>query len=317
MRLDDERESDNVEDDRGQGGGGGFGFGGGGGGGFGGGLVPMLFGFVLSRFGCGGVVVLGIILLVFGGLGNLGSLVGGLGGRGAPTQQIGQPRDSIAPAGPAAAPGQEDTSKRFVRKVLASTEDTWAKLLPAQANVRYVDPKLVLYTGQIQSGCGGASSASGPFYCPADRKVYLDTSFFDELSSRFGAPGDFAQAYVIAHEIGHHVQNLLGISDQAEAAMSRGSARQRNAVSVRLELQADCFAGVWAHANPDLLSPGDVDEALKAATAIGDDRLQQAARGTVVPDSFTHGSSAQRVHWLQQGLTGGTIAGCDTFKDGV
>ncbi|MGI4878120.1 MAG: KPN_02809 family neutral zinc metallopeptidase, partial [Janthinobacterium lividum] len=155
------------------------------------------------------------------------------------------------------------------------------------------------------------------FYCPADRKVYLDTSFFDELSSRFGAPGDFAQAYVIAHEIGHHVQNLLGISDQAEAAMSRGSARQRNAVSVRLELQADCFAGVWAHANPDLLSPGDVEEALKAATAIGDDRLQQAAQGTVVPDSFTHGSSAQRVHWLQQGLTNGTIADCDTFKAGA
>ncbi len=317
MRLDDERESSNVEDDRGQGGGG-FGFGGGGGGGFGGGLVPMLFGFVLSRFGCGGVVVLGIIVLIFGGLGNIGSMLGGGGGNvGAPTQQIGQPQDSVAATGPTAATGQEDSSKRFVRKVLASTEDSWAKLLPAQANVRYVDPKLVLYTGQIRSGCGSASSASGPFYCPADRKVYLDTSFFDELSSRFGAPGDFAQAYVIAHEIGHHVQNLLGISDQAEAAMSRGSARQRNAVSVRLELQADCFAGVWAHANPDLLSPGDVDEALKAATAIGDDRLQQAARGTVVPDSFTHGSSAQRVHWLQQGLTDGTIAGCDTFKDGA
>ncbi|QYE34397.1 zinc metallopeptidase [Polymorphobacter sp. PAMC 29334] len=318
MRLDDERESSNVEDDRGQGGGGGFGFGGGGGGGFGGGLVPMLFGFVLSRFGCGGVVVLGIIVLIFGGFGNLGSLVGGLGvGGNAPTQQIGQPQDDVAAPGPTAATGQEDSSKRFVRKVLASTEDTWAKLLPAQANVRYVDPKLVLYTGRTQSGCGGASSASGPFYCPADRKVYLDTSFFDELSSRFGAPGDFAQAYVIAHEIGHHVQNLLGISDQAEAAMSRGSARQRNAVSVRLELQADCFAGVWAHANPDLLSPGDVEEALKAATAIGDDRLQQAAQGTVVPDSFTHGSSAQRVHWLQQGLTDGTIAGCNTFKDGA
>lgn len=325
MRLDDERESDNVEDDRGggSGGGGGFGFGGGGGGGFGGGLVPMLFGFVLSRFGCGGVVVLGIIVLIFGGLGNVGSMLGGLGGGSAPTQQIGQPQDSVAdPAvntGPAAAPGQEDSSKRFVRKVLASTEDTWAKLLPEQANVRYVDPKLVLYNGTLRkgSGCGEVSSASGPFYCPADRKVYLDTSFFNELSSRFGAPGDFAQAYVIAHEIGHHVQNLLGISDQAEAAMSRGSARQRNAVSVRLELQADCFAGVWAHANPDLLSPGDVDEALKAATAIGDDRLQQAAQGTVVPDSFTHGSSAQRVHWLQQGLNGGTIAGCDTFKAGA
>ncbi len=311
MRLDDERESNNVEDARGQGGGGGFGFGGGGGG-LGGGLVPMLFGFVFSRFGCGGVVVLGIIVAVFGGLGSLGSLLGG--GGSAPTQQIGQPAETAAPA---AAPGQEDASKRFVRKVLASTEDTWGKLLPAQANVRYVDPTLKLFSGRIDSGCGGASSASGPFYCPADQRVYLDTSFFDELSSRFGAPGDFAQAYVIAHEIGHHVQKLLGISDQAEAAMSRASTRQRNAISVRLELQADCFAGIWAKDNAKLLDPGDVEEAVKAATAIGDDRLQSQAQGTVVPDSFTHGSSAQRVHWLQQGIADGTLAGCDTFKAGA
>ncbi len=315
MRLDGERESDNVEDDRG-GGGGGLGFGGGGGGGFGGGLVPMLFGFVLSRFGCGGVIVLGLILLVFGGLGNVGSLLGG-GGSVAPTQQIGQPAETVAPDTPAAAPGQEDADKRFVRKVLASTEDSWAKLLPAQKNVRYVDPKLVLYSGQIDSGCGGASAASGPFYCPADRKVYLDTSFFAELSNRFGAPGQFADAYVIAHEIGHHVQNLLGISDQAEAAMSRGSKAQRNAVSVRLELQADCLAGVWAKDNPQLLDPGDVAQAVKAATAIGDDRLQQQAQGTVIPDTFTHGTSAQRVHWLQQGLSVGTIDGCDTFKGAI
>ncbi len=334
MRLDGERESDNVEDDRGDGsGGGGLGFGGGGGG-FGGGLLPMLFGFVLSRFGCGGVVVLGLIVLAFGGLGSVGSLLGG-GGGGLQTQQIGQPGDTVSrdtlpdtspDTGPDNAatqagrsPAAEDADKRFVRQILASTEDTWAKLLPAQANTRYVDPKLVLYNGHLRrgSGCGDVSSASGPFYCPADRKVYLDTSFFAELSNRFGAPGQFADAYVIAHEIGHHVQNLLGISDQAEAAMSRGSARQRNAVSVRLELQADCFAGVWAHANPNLLSPGDVEQALKAATAIGDDRLQQAAQGTVVPDSFTHGSSAQRVHWLQTGLDGGTLADCDTFKGGV
>ena len=319
MRLDDEPESNNVIDDRGNGGGGGgggFGFGGGGGGG---GMLPMLFGFVLSRFGCGGVVVLGIIVLAFGGLGSLGGLVGG-GSGGAPTQQIGQPAESVAP-GTAAAPGaagQEDASKAFVRRVLHSTETTWGRLLPAQAHVAYVDPKLVLYNGRDNpGGCGEVSSASGPFYCPQDRRVYLDTSFFNELTQRFGAPGDFADAYVIAHEIGHHVQNLLGISDQAEAAMSRGSARQRNAVSVRLELQADCFAGVWAHANPDLLSPGDVDEALKAATAIGDDRLQQAAQGTVTPDTFTHGSSAQRVHWLQQGLTSGDINACDTFKGNV
>lgn len=311
MRLDDERESDNVQDDRGNGGGGGFGFGGGGGGFGGGGFLPLIFGFVLSRFGCGGVVVLGIIVLAFGGLGSVGSL---LGGGGAPTQQIGQPAESVGPGTPAAAPGQEDPNKRFVRQVLASTEDTWARLLPEQANVRYVDPKLVLYNGRDNpSGCGEVSSASGPFYCPADRKVYLDTSFFNELAQRFGAPGQFADAYVIAHEIGHHVQNLLGISDRAEAAMARGG-RQRNAVSVRLELQADCFAGVWAKANPQLLSPGDIDQALKAATSIGDDRLQSQAQGTVNPDTFTHGTSAQRVHWLQQGLTGGTIAGCDTFS---
>ena len=330
MRLDGERESDNVEDDRGDGSGGsggGLGFGGGGGGG---GLLPMLFGFVLSRFGCGGVVVLGLIVLAFGGLGGIGSLLGGGGNSGlAPSQQIGQPRDPSpdstrnaadnAAATAGQSPASEDADKRFVRQILASTEDTWGKLLPAQANTAYADPRLILYNGHLRkgSGCGDVSSASGPFYCPADRKVYLDTSFFAELSNRFGAPGQFADAYVIAHEIGHHVQNLLGISDQAEAAMSRGSSRQRNAVSVRLELQADCFAGVWAHANPQLLSPGDVEQAVKAATAIGDDRLQQAAQGTVVPDSFTHGSSAQRVHWLQTGLDGGTIADCDTFKAGV
>ncbi len=319
MRLDDERESDNVEDVRGEGGGGGFGFGGGGGGGFGGGLVPMLFGFVLSRFGCGGVVVLLIILAVFGGLGNIGSMLGGGGG------QIGQPQvgrslsqdDTTGAPARTATPGQEDSDKRFVRKILASTEDTWTKLLPAQAGVRYVDPKLVLFSGSTQSGCGGANAATGPFYCPADKKVYLDASFFNELSQRFGAPGQFADAYVIAHEIGHHVQDLLGISDKAQAAMDRASSRQRNAISVRLELQADCLAGVWASANPQLLDPGDVPQAIRAATAIGDDRLQQAAQGTVTPDSFTHGSSAQRVHWLQTGLQAGRIDACDTFSGAV
>ena len=228
-------------------------------------MLPLLFGLVGSRFGCGGVVVLAIIVAVFGGFGGLGGMLGG-GGGGAP-QAADRPAAGTAsrpaPGEPAAAPGQEDASKRFVRKVLASTEDTWTKLLPQQANVRYVDPRLVLYNGTLRkgSGCGEVSSASGPSYCPADRKVYLDTSFFAELAQRFGAPGDFADAYVIAHEVGHHVQNLLGISDKAEAAMqAAGSSRQRNAVSVRLELQADCFAGVWASANPNLLSPGDVDE---------------------------------------------------------
>ena len=314
MRLDDERESENIQDDRGSGGGG-LGFGGGGGGFGGGGFLPLIFGFVLSRFGCGGVVVLGIIVLAFGGLGSVGSLLGG--GGSAPTQQIGQPAETVAPDTPAAVPGKEGADKRFVRQVLASTEDTWTKLLPEQAHVAYVDPTLVLYNGADHpGGCGAVSSASGPFYCPEDRKVYLDMSFFNELAQRFGAPGQFADAYVIAHEVGHHVQNLLGISDKAEAAMAQGG-RQRNAVSVRLELQADCFAGVWAHANPQLLSPGDVEQALKAATSIGDDRLQSQAQGTVNPDTFTHGTSAQRVHWLQQGLTNGLIADCDTFKAGA
>ncbi|MBV8972291.1 MAG: zinc metallopeptidase [Sphingomonadaceae bacterium] len=318
MRLDDERESDNVEDVRGQGGGfggGGFGFGGGGGGFGGGGMLPMLFGFVLSRFGCGGVVVLFIVLALFGGLGNLGAMLGGGGQVGQP--QAGRSFGPNSDGGTPAAPGQEDSDKRFVRKVLASTEDTWTRLLPEQANVRYVDPKRVLFSGSTQSGCGGANAATGPFYCPADKKVYLDASFFNELSQRFGAPGQFADAYVIAHEIGHHVQDLLGISDKAQGAMDRASPRQRNAISVRLELQADCLAGVWAAANPQLLDPGDVDQAVRAATAIGDDRLQQAAQGTVVPDSFTHGSSAQRVHWLQTGLQAGRIDACDTFSGGV
>lgn len=321
MRLDGERESDNVDDLRGQSGGGGFGGGGFGfgGGGGGGGIGGLLLGLIASRFGCGGIVVVGIILLVLGI--NPLSLMGGggsIGGSGFGPQaqvgqpQIGQPRDTIAAPGAPSPAG--DASGRFVRQVLASTEDTWGKLLPAQTGTAYRDPRLVLFTGSVQSGCGGASAASGPFYCPADGKVYLDTSFFDELSQRFGAPGDFAAAYVIAHEIGHHVQNLLGISDAAQQAMSRGSRAQRNAVSVRLELQADCFAGIWAKDNATLLDPGDVDEAVKAATAIGDDRLQREAQGSVVPDSFTHGTSAQRVRWLQQGIADGTVDGCNTFK---
>ena len=296
MRLDDERESSNVEDDRGSGGGGG-------GGGFGG--LP----FGGGGLSLGGIIIVGIIALVFG-INPLTLLGGGGSSSTGPTRQIGQPQDQVAPA-PAAGP---DTSGHFVRKVLATTEDTWAKLLPEQTGKAYVNPRLVLFTGQTQSGCGGATAASGPFYCPADRKVYLDTAFFDELSSRFGAPGDFAQAYVIAHEIGHHVQDLLGTSDQVTAAQQRASRSQANALSVRLELQADCFAGIWGKANAAILDPGDVDEAMRAATAIGDDRLQQQAQGTIVPDSFTHGTSAQRTRWLKRGLDSGQISDCDTFN---
>ncbi len=293
MRLDDERESSNIEDRRGEGGGfslPGFGSGG-----------LQLGG---GSMGCGTIVILLIVGVVFGI--NPLTLLGG-GGPGAPTQQIGQPA-------PAARPASE--SDRFVAKVLATTEDSWGKQFPAETGQEYRAPKLVLFSGSVRSGCGAAQSASGPFYCPADQKVYLDQSFFDELSQRFGAPGDFAAAYVIAHEVGHHVQNLLGISEKAQQAQSRASETQANAISVRVELQADCLAGVWAKDNAALLEPGDVQEALRAATAIGDDTLQKAAQGTIVPESFTHGSSAQRVRWFQQGMQGGTIASCNTFKAG-
>jgi hypothetical protein len=204
---------------------------------------------------------------------------------------------------------------RFASVVLASTEDTWTKVF-AQGGRTYRPPKLVLFTQSVPSACGMSSSATGPFYCPADQKVYIDLSFFQELSQRFQAPGDFAQAYVIAHEVGHHVQNLLGISDQVtQAQRSARSEGEANTYSVRLELQADCLAGVWAHhADKDahLLEPGDVEEGLRAAAAIGDDRLQGLTQGYVQPDSFTHGSSEQRVQWLRKGIQGGDPNGCRT-----
>ncbi|HUQ72825.1 MAG TPA: neutral zinc metallopeptidase, partial [Planctomycetaceae bacterium] len=194
-------------------------------------------------------------------------------------------------------------------------EDVWQKLF-AEMNRRYEEPKLVLFAGRVQSACGFATSASGPFYCPADDQVYLDLEFFSELQNRFGAPGDFAQAYVIAHEIGHHVQNQLGLSDKVHALRERVSEEEYNQYSVRLELQADFFAGVWAHhANRmrNILEPGDLEEALNAATAIGDDRLQKQTRGYVVPDSFTHGTSQQRVRWFRRGFESGDPAKGDTF----
>lgn len=289
MDLDNERESSNVEDARGQGGG--FRLPGGGGLGFGGG-----------RLGCGGIAVVIVIALVFGI--NPLTLLGGGGGVPQPSQQIGQP------AGPAQPTSDMD---RFVKRVLATTEDTWATQFQAEAGQPYRAPKLVLFTGGVRSGCGAASSEMGPFYCPADQKVYLDQSFFDELGRRFGAPGDFAAAYVIAHEVGHHVQTLLGISEQVQQLQARASKTQGNAIQVRMELQADCLAGVWAKANSDLLEPGDVEEAMAAATAIGDDTLQRQGQGVVVPESFTHGSAEQRTRWFMRGMTTGTIAGCDTF----
>ena len=209
----------------------------------------------------------------------------------------------------------DDAGSIFVKRILGSTEDVWSQLLRAEGR-RYEQPRLVLFRGQVQSACGFASAAVGPFYCPGDSKVYLDLGFFDELDRRFGAPGDFAQAYVIAHEVGHHVQNLLGISDQVHEMKGRLSEPEYNQMSVRLELQADFFAGVWAHhANKQkrILEPGDVEEGLRAANAIGDDTLQKQGRGHVVPDSFTHGSSAQRVKWFRKGLETGDLSQGDTF----
>jgi hypothetical protein len=200
--------------------------------------------------------------------------------------------------------------------VLADTEETWNTILP-QYGVQYVEPSLVLFDGLVASGCGTAESAMGPFYCPLDQKVYIDMSFYNDLSKRFGAPGDFAQAYVIAHEVGHHVQNLVGTAEKVRATQQRASKVDANELSVRMELQADCYAGVWAnHASRSrqLLEAGDVEEGLNAASAIGDDRLQRMSQGRVVPDAFTHGSSEQRVRWFRKGLESGSLEACDTFS---
>jgi predicted metalloprotease len=209
----------------------------------------------------------------------------------------------------------QDDLAQFVSVVLADTEDTWGEIFRASGQT-YEEPKLVIYSGMVRSACGLAQAAVGPFYCPTDNKVYVDLSFYDDLRKRFGAPGDFAQAYVIAHEVGHHVQNLLGISDKVQSARRRMSEAEGNALSVMLELQADCFAGLWAHHADQarqILEQGDVDEALNAAAAIGDDRLQRQARGYVAPDSFTHGTSAQRQRWFKRGLETGRVSSCDTF----
>jgi len=208
----------------------------------------------------------------------------------------------------------DDPQAKFISVVLADTEDTWRDLF-RQRGQAYVPPVLVLFNGATQSACGVGRSEVGPFYCSADRKVYLDLSFFRDLDERFGAPGDFAQAYVVAHEVGHHVQNMLGIAESVAAARERSDDRQSNALSVRLELQADCFAGVWGHyaATRGELEPGDAEEGLNAAAAIGDDRLQKQSKGYVSPESFTHGSSAQRVSWFKRGFESGSVESCDTF----
>jgi predicted metalloprotease len=297
MRFGGRRSSDNVEFREG-GGGGGFGFGGGGGGGGG-----MMLGLVFSRFGIGGVVVLLVVMAIFGGLGGL------TGGGG---------QQAVAPRGQQASGRtcQTEPSITFACQTLGSTEDQWTALFAADGQ-RYAAPKMVIYEGVDQSSCGTADARMGPFYCPADRSIYLDVAFFRELAQRFAAPGDFAQAYVIAHEVGHHVQTLTGTSDRIRQAQSAVREGEANALQVRMELQADCYAGVWAARERGAMEPGDLEEGMRAAAAIGDDTLQRAGQGQVVPESFTHGSSAQRQEALMRGYRGGTAEACAGFMQGI
>jgi predicted metalloprotease len=317
MRWQGRRESENVEDRRyddggydGGPGGGGFGFpfpGGGGGGGF---QIPM------GQGGGGGVGLIGIIVIV--GIALLFGvdpriILGGGGGMEMPggSRQIPLPRDIQ----PRAVSAGDDTMKHFVAAVLADTEDIWTKLF-RDIGRTYLPPKLVLFRGGTQSGCGHASTQMGPFYCPTNRKIFIDLSFYDLLKRRFNAPGEFAQAYVIAHEVGHHVQNSFGQLQQVQQLQMAASGPQRNALQVRVELQADCYAGVWAKNTSRInktLEPGDIESALRAASAIGDDAIQNSTRGYAVPDSFTHGSSEQRVRWFRRGYDEGRINACDTF----
>jgi len=265
-----------------------------------------------SRMGGGKGLTLGGVAIVV--------IIGLLSGQD-PMQILGQLAGQALQGGsvsaPQQAPGGNDEQADFVRAVLGDTEDTWRDIFQG-ANRQYRDPTLVLFRGGVNSACGFASSAVGPFYCPGDQRVYIDLAFFRELEQRFGAAGDFAQAYVIAHEVGHHVQTLLGVSAKVNAARQRGERVEgANGLLVRQELQADCLAGVWAYHGQqrhDWLEPGDIEEALNAANAIGDDRLQKQARGQVVPDSFTHGTSEQRVRWFKTGFAGGDVGRCDTFK---
>lgn len=282
MRDDDLRESNNIEDRRGIPGG-------------------------VGGLGIGAVIVLTLIGWATGI--NPATLIGGaeqLGlGQSAPQQTT---QKQAAPV--------NDATRQFVARILGETEDVWTAELPRQAQRQYRNPTLVLFSGTTDSGCGSARAAMGPFYCPIDQKLYLDTAFFDDMRTRMGGGGEFAYAYVIAHEVGHHVQNLLGLLPKVQAAEEQNPDRA-NDLSVRTELMADCFAGVWANkmeARHNNLTDADIQQAVSTATAIGDDRLQRQARGVAVPDSFTHGSSAQRVQWLTTGLRQGTVAGCNTFK---
>ncbi len=284
----DRRQSRNVEDRRGAAAAGGAG------------VLFMLLRFIFGRFGIRGVILIGLVGvgLYMAGVDPLRLIQGG-------------------PAATEAAPAEDDETSQFVRAVLAETEDVWGRLFAAQGS-EYPEPTLVMFSGDVVSGCGYASSSAGPFYCPADRKLYLDAGFFRELARRFGAPGDFAAAYVIAHEVGHHVQTVTGISDEVRSAQAKArSEPEINALQVRMELQADCYAGVWAHHADrygDFLDDGDIEEGLRAAAAIGDDTLQRGAGREVTPENFTHGTSAQRQRWFTAGYRLGDPAGCDTFS---
>ncbi|HEY6087125.1 MAG TPA: neutral zinc metallopeptidase [Burkholderiaceae bacterium] len=289
MKWEGQRQSENVEDRRGEGGGGGFRLGGGRGIGLGTIVIALVGGWI---FGINPLTLLGM-------------LSGGGGAIEAPTSQ----------QAPAQAPPANDALASFVATVLADTEDVWGAVMKT-GGVAYREPKLVLFRGAVGTACGTGQSAMGPFYCPGDQKVYIDLGFFDTLRSRMGAPGDFAQAYVISHEVGHHVQNLLGITGKVDGMRGRVPEGQMNALSVRVELQADCFAGVWTHHSQKgkgWLDRGDVDEAMNAAAQIGDDMLQRKTQGTVVPESFTHGTSQQRQNWFRRGLESGSMAQCNTF----
>lgn len=292
MRLDDLRATSNISDLRGAGGG--FG-----GGGFGGGGSPIFVG------GGGlGIVALIVLSLLFNGNGGGGGNSGGVMNPDAPQEQV--------------ASGETSADFDLAKKIVGSAEDVWSQILQ-QRGVQFTPATLVVYNYETQTGCGEGQAAAGPFYCPQDAKVYLDLSFFQELAQRFGAPGQFAQAYVIAHEYGHHIQNLMGTMDKEQSALQGEMAKGPSGASVRLELQADCYAGVWTyHANQrfHILEAGDVDGGLRAASAVGDDTLEKQSQGYVVPDSFTHGSSAQRVRWFKRGLANGDMDACDTFGAG-
>jgi predicted metalloprotease len=283
MRLEDERESENVEDRRGEG--------------FGGGVRP-------GHIGIGTIAVV-LVASYFLGV-SPSTILSVLSGNVSQVSQV----------MPVRKPPTDDKMATFVAKVLAETEDTW-KTIFREAGGYYREPKLVLFTGATPTACGTGETAQGPFYCPLDEKVYIDLAFYQDLKDRFRAPGEFAEAYVIAHEVGHHVQNLMGISKKVRAAQERSSETQANALSVRLELQADCFAGLWAKRTDSMkhiLEPGEIEQALTAASAIGDDRLQKRARGYAVPETFTHGSSKQRVRWFKRGIESGNLKQCDTFR---